>query len=212
MSANVTHNPAPVRREGATPVAVLGTLAEFHGGPLPYDLSSLVRLVAEQSPDLLCLDITNEQWRGADFAALSPEYREALLPLARQTDIVVVPVAGENPPSEPAAAGWRGKAIRLLRSWLIRLQRGASGPEAISEGPRHFVADLLYGAVAWLAGGEVREAWRVHTEDLIARVRETVRRDPDSRILVAVNVRHCHHVRRALGEHPDIKSIRLRDL
>lgn len=212
MSTSATHNPVPGRRESATPVAVLGTLAEFHDEPLPYDLSALVRLVAEQSPDLLCLDITPEQWRGADFADLPPEYREALLPLARQTDIVVVPVAGESPPPEPVATGWRGRAIRLLRGWLARLQRGASSPEAVSEGPRHFVADLLYGAAAGLAGSEVREAWRTHTEGLIARVRETVHRDPDSRILVAVNVRHCHHVRHALGKHPGIKAVRLREL
>jgi hypothetical protein len=199
-------------RGTVTSVAVLGTLAEFHDEPLPYDLSALVELVAEQRPDLLCLDITPEQWRGEEFADLSPEYQEALLPLARQTDIVVVPIASESPPPEPMATGWRGRTIRLLRGWLARLQQGASGPEAVSEGTRHFVADLVYGAAAWLAGDEVRVAWRTYTERLIDRVRETVRRDPDSRILVAVNVRHCHHVRRALGKHPSIKAVRLREL
>jgi len=212
LTAGATHNLVPDRSRRSTRVAVLGTLAEFHDKPLPYDLSALVRLVAEQSPDLLCLDITPAQWRGADFTGLSPEYREALLPLAHQTDIVVVPIAGESPPSEPSATGWRGRAIRLLRSWLARLQSGASGPEVVSEGPRHFIADLLYNAAGQLAGEEVREAWRSHTEGLIDRVRETARRDPDTRILVAVNVRHCHHVRRALDKYPDTESVRLRKL
>lgn len=41
-----------------TPVAVLGTLAEFHREPIPYNLAALVRLVTELRPDLLCLDLT----------------------------------------------------------------------------------------------------------------------------------------------------------
>src|SRR3972149_11760769 len=90
-----------------TPVAVIGTLAEFHREPIPYDLSTLVRLVHDLKPDLLCLDITPDQWQRRDFADLPPEYREALLPLAHQTDIVVVPLAGGRPPQGPTAAGWR---------------------------------------------------------------------------------------------------------
>ena len=75
-----------------TTIAVLGTLAEFHREPIPYNLTALVHLVADIHPDLLCLDMTTEQWQQQDFATLPPEYQEALLPLAEQTDIVVVPL------------------------------------------------------------------------------------------------------------------------
>ena len=47
----------------STRVAVLGTLAEFHREPIPYDLAALVRLVTDLGPDLLCLDMTPEQWQ-----------------------------------------------------------------------------------------------------------------------------------------------------
>jgi hypothetical protein len=197
-------------RAHRTPVAVLGTLAEFHREPIPYDLAALVELVTEQRPDLLCLDLTPGQWRRRDFDDLPPEYREALLPLAHQTDIVVVPVAGERPPAEPAATGWRGGAIAVLRRWLAYLQRTAPGPAAVSEGPRHFVADLLYGLITWLAGGEARRAWRAHTDHLVRRVHEVARRDPGSRVLVAVNVRHCHHIRRALKKYPGVEVVSIR--
>jgi len=215
LRASTVEEPVPRRRGGretSTPVAVLGTLAEFHREPIPYDLSALVRLVSERRPDLLCLDITPERWRRGDFADLPPEYREALLPLAQGTDIVVVPVAGESPPPEPAATGWRGRAIGFLRRCIERVQRGAPGPEEISEGPRHFTADLLYSASARLAGGGARRAWRAYTADLIDRVCETARRDPGARVLVAVNVRHCHHVRRELRRRPGIEVVAIRDL
>jgi hypothetical protein len=58
-------------------VAVLGTLAEFHREPIPYDMSVLLELVAEINPDLLCLDMTPEQWHESDFEGLPPEYQEA---------------------------------------------------------------------------------------------------------------------------------------
>ena len=190
-----------------TPVAVLGTLAEFHREPIPYDLGALVRLVNELRPDLLCLDMTLDQWQRHDFADLPPEYREALLPLAHQTDIVVVPIGGKQPLEEPTASGWRGRTITVLRRWLAGLQRTAPGPAAINEGWRHHLADALYSTIAWLAGGDVRRAWHAHTAHLTQQVLEVVRRDPGCRVLVVVNVRYCHHIRPALRKHPEIDVV-----
>ncbi len=195
-----------------TRVAVLGTLAEFHREPIPYDLAALVRFVSSLQPDLLCLDMTPEQWQRGDFGGLPPEYREALLPLAARSDIVVVPVAEDNPPEEPTAPGPRGAAIRLLRRWLASLQRTAPGPTALNEGLRHHVADFLYALIGVLAGGETLAAWRAHTGHLVKRVVEVVRRDPGRRILVVLNVRHCHHVRPALTRYQDLRVVRYSEL
>lgn len=197
-----------------TKVAVLGTLAEFHREPIPFDLPALVRLVSDLNPDLLCLDITPEQWQSGDFSDLTPEYRDALLPLAHQTDIVVVPVAGEHPPAEPTASGWRGKVIALFRRWLAAIQRTASGPAAVNQSWRHDLANLLYHLIALLAGeqAEQRTAWQAHQAHLIQQVMETAKRDPGRRILVVVNVRHCHHIRPALKKYPDIEVVRYSEL
>jgi hypothetical protein len=83
-----------VNTASSTPVAGLGTIAEFHCELIPYDLTALIRLVRDIQPDLLCLDILPEQWERRDFLALPPQYRQALLPLAEQSDIVIVPVSG----------------------------------------------------------------------------------------------------------------------
>ena len=195
-----------------TPVAVLGTLAEFHKEPIPYDLNALVRLVSQLRPDLLCLDMTPEQWQQRDFGGLPPEYREALLPLAYQTDIVVAPVANENPLMEISASGWRGSLIRLIRGWLAFLQRTAPGPDSINQGLRHHVADLLYSLSALLAGPATRQKLRVHTDRLTQAVLELARRDPGARILVVVNVRHCHIIRAALRKYPEIQVVNHSDL
>ncbi len=191
---------------------MLGTLAEFHRESIPYDLGALVRLVTDLRPDLLCLDITPDQWQRRDFGDLPPEYRDALLPLAHQTDIVVVPIAGDRPPQEPTAEGWRGTVIAPLRKWLAYLQRTAPGPAAINEGWRHHAADLLYAVIAWLAGGDAQHAWRAHTAHLTQQVLEVARRDPGRRILVVVNVRHCHHIRPALARYPEVQIVKYSQL
>jgi hypothetical protein len=190
-----------------TPVAVLGTLTEFHREALPYNLKALVKLVTDLRPDLLCLDITPDQWQRRDFAELPPEYREALLPLAQQTDIVIVPIGEAQPLEEPQAQGWRGRGIALLRRGLIWVQRTSPDPAAINQGWRHHVANELYDMIAHLAGNEVRHTWHAHTAHLTQQILEVARRDPGCRVLVVVNVRYCHHIRPALRQSPEIAVV-----
>lgn len=190
-----------------TAVAVLGTLAEFHCKPIPYDLAALTRLVRAIQPDLLCLDLTPEQWQRKAFADLPPEYRDALLPLAEQTDIVVVPIgeAGQQRSQQPGVI--RGALIGWLRRALAALQVRAPGADAVNAGARHFIADTLYSAITLLSGRAARRARDDHTAHLVGAVLAAARRDPDSRVLVAVNVQHCHHIRRALRRHRDVALV-----
>ncbi len=151
--------------------------------------------------------MTDEEWHSQAFGGLPPEYREALLPMAEQTDIVVIPLAGTSPPPEPVASGWRGSAIKLARRMLACLQSTAPQPSAINSGPRHLLADTLYEVITWLAGRQARDAWRDHTSGLVERVRAAAARDPGRRLLVVLNVRHCHHVRKALRRDRDLQVV-----
>ncbi len=187
-----------------TSIAVLGTLAEFHREPIPYDLPALIKLVAKINPDLLCLDITPAKWQTQDFSDLPPEVGGALVPLAYQTDIVVVPIAGNVLPPWSQATGWREKVVQFLRKRLATLQRNANGPDAINQGWRHELANVYYGLARWLAGRDMRQAYREHTDHLAQAVLDVARRDPGNRILVVVNVQYCHLIRPRLRRFPDI--------
>jgi hypothetical protein len=203
-----------VERETAPPtrLAVLGTLAEFHREPIPYDLQALVRLVSDLNPDFVCLEMTPQQWQQQDFGDLPPEFREALLPLAYQTDMVVVPIAGTNPPKEPKARGWRGWLIEWLRRGLAAVQRTAPDAAAVNQGWRHDSANILYHFIAWLGEGQVEQAWHEHRHHMIEQVLKLTQRDPGRRILVVVNVRHCHHLRPTLRSYSDIEVVRFSEL
>jgi hypothetical protein len=163
-------------------------------------------------PDLLCLDMTPDQWQQQDFGDLPPEYREALLPLAYQTDIVVAPIAEEHPPAEPTATDRRGRLIALLRRGLTYIQRSAPGPAAINQGWRHDLANLLYHLIAELAGGKAEREWQAHRHHLIEQILHLARRDPGRRILVVVNIRHCHHIRPALKKYTEVEIVPYVDL
>lgn len=200
----------------ATPVAVVGTLAEFGRDPVSYDLAGLVRFVRAIAPDLLCLDMTLDQWLRRDFGNLPAEYRDALLPLADQTDIVVVPIGepggalertGIHGDTAGHASGVRGLALRRLRSAVASLERGAGRPVAVNEGVRHWAAEILYHFIDRIQDPRARETGIRHREALAARIVEVARRDSGRRILVVVNARHCHHLRRALGRHGEVTLV-----
>ena len=193
-------------------VAVLGTLAEFHQEPIPFDLAALVQLVDQLHPDFLGLEIIPQRWQQQDFSDLPPEFGQALLPLAYQTDMVVVPIAGVDPPAEPSAAGWRGWLIERLRRGLALIVRTAPDAAAMNQGWRHDWANLLYSAIARLAGGGVEQQWHAHQQHMIEQVANLARRDPGRRILVVVNVRHCHHLRPALSSYPELEVVPFSEL
>lgn len=187
-----------------TRIAVLGTLAEFHEAPIPYDLESLVALVAEINPDLLCLDISLEQWQQQDFSSLPSEYRDALLPLAHQTDIVVVPIGGEHAMPRATATGWRGTVIGWLRQALRWLQADVDSPEALNQGWRHDTGNLLYSFTRHLAGEVTNRAYHDHIEQVSQAALQAAANNPGSRILVVTNIQYCHHIRPQLRRQPDV--------
>lgn len=187
-----------------TLMAVLGTLAEFHEDPLPYDLAALVELVKGINPDLLCLDITLAQWQQRDFHRLPAEYGQALLPLAAQTDIVVVPIGGEAIMPRATAVGWRGVLIGWVRRLLGWIQSGASGPEAINQGWRHDVGNSLYTMNRRLAGAAAEHAYHSHIEQVTQASLRAAQNNPRSRILVVTNIQYCHHIRPRLRQQPNI--------
>ncbi len=191
--------------EHPTQIAVLGTLAEFHQDPLPYDLTALVDLVAEIHPDLLCLDISLEQWQRQDFSNLPAEYSEALLPLAAQTDIVVVPVGGPEMMPQATAVGWRDGLIGWARRFLAQMQATAPGPDAINQGWRHELGNMLYGLARKLAGSAVNHAYHAHIDQLSQAALHVAKNNPGSRILVVTNIQYCHHIRPQLREQPGIQ-------
>ena len=226
VSGEGAHEPQRDRAEedavsAATPVAVVGTLAEFRPEPTPYDLAALVDFVRSIGPDLLCLDLTLEQWRSRDFGGLPSEYRDALLPLAQQTDIVVVPIGDDarlGGSTSDGLGGLRRWLFDRLRASLGSLQRGADSPVAVDRGARHYTAEFLYHVMDWLQGGSIvhgRSALHAavtHREALAERVVELARRDSGRRILVVVNARYCHYLRRVLRKHSDVELVRYAEL
>lgn len=191
--------------ENATRIAVLGTLTEFHADPLPYDLKALVDLMVGINPDLLCLDMTLAQWQQQDFSRLPAEYREALLPLAAQTDMVVVPIGGEQVMPRATAVGWRSILIGSVRKLLGWMQATAPTPDAINQGWRHEIANLLYGLTRWLAGEAANHAYHAHIEQLTQAALQVATNNPGNRILVVTNIQYCHHIRPRL-EQPGVQE------
>jgi len=198
-------------------VAVLGTLAELHQEPIRYNLNALRRLVKELQPDLLCAEIHPNEWQAGDLSQLPPEYREALVPLSRRTDIIIVPVSGSNKRELVAP---RGQRWLRLRTWIVRLlngqlrlmQRLANGPQTINSGGFGLLCDGMCSFTAWVCGPEARRAWDESNQALLDNILTAVRRDPGRRVLVTVDCRRRHRLEHSLRHIPEVELVDYRQL
>src|SRR5574341_1976429 len=190
-----------MKRLARTRLAVLGTLSELHREPIAYDLRCLSALVVDLAPDLLCAEITREDWEGNDLSSAALEVREALQPVVAATDIVLVPVAPT--PRRFAdfgpATGWRGSVIRALDRLLRWVERRANRPEAIQGVVFHTIchAVCMLTQLAWSA--QDRTAWQAQNRILADNILAAVRQDPGSRVLVAVQCQRIHDLSSFLG-------------
>ena len=200
-----------------TRVAVLGTLADLHTEPIHYDLPCLERLVEELEPDLLCADIRHDHWESGNLSAAAVEYREALVPLAERTNVVIVPVSGATrcdliAPRGGAMLGIRSTAIRVMNVMLRTMQRVANTPEAINSGIFGHLCDSMCALMAWLCGAATEKLWDEANQQLVENIVAAVRRDPETRILVTVDCRRRHRLQRQLHRIAEIELVDFRNL
>jgi hypothetical protein len=193
-------------------VAVLGTLGERHLEPIGYDLDALERVVREIEPDLLCAEIHPNDWAAHDVDGMSPEYRDALVPLAKRTDVVIVPVAGSRNRGLVTPKGGRLLALRtflvgLLNAHLRWMQRGNRGLGALNSGAWGAVCDGLCSLTARLCGRDVLREWDAANRALFENVLAAVRRDPGGRVLVTVDCRRRHRLEHELRGASEVELV-----
>lgn len=179
-----------------TRVAVLGTVADLHAAGIAYDLETLTRLADDLAPDLLCAQVPRDAWERGESGGFEVEYREALVPLAKVSDIVIVPVMTPSP--EPPAVGWRrwliGVVDRAFR-WAVRT---ASSPEIINAGWFSHVCAVLCELHIRLGGALVRAWWEASNRVVLENLQAAIARDPAARVLVTVDCRRKHGLEREL--------------
>lgn len=207
----------PNNPETNSRIAMLGTMAEMHREIPAYDLRILKRLVKEIQPDLLLAEIHPDDLRTDRLNQLSVEYREALVPLSRRTDIVIVPVSGSRGGD---LAGLQGKGLTGLRAVTVRLLNGqlrwmqhlASGPGAVNSEWFGWMCDRTCSLIAWICGSQVQRAWDQSNQVIVDNVRAAIERDPGRRVLVTVDCRRRHRLERALRRLPDVEFVDYRHL
>ena len=179
-----------------TRLAILGTLADLHCEPLPYNLAALRHLVVDLAPEILCAEITTGTWEAGDLTSAEVEVREALAPVVAVTDTVLVPVAPtpEQFMDFSPQTGWRGGLVRALERFLRWGQRRAGTLEAIN--------GLLFGTfchtLCWLIEklwtAEARAAWEAQNRTIAENIVRAIRRDPGRRVLVTVQCQRLHQL------------------
>ncbi len=197
-------------------VALLGTLRELHDVLPDYDWSRLEELVAAKQPDLLCVEVDRTDWEANDLARAPIESRRVLAQLSATTEITLVPIgAGGSSWAESGIAPPRGGLLASVRGWLCsRLDRATVGLMQLAGGPHgvnssfveHFCGVLCELQIA-LTDPETRRGWVRKNEELVEGILWAARQDPGRRILVAVDCRRKHWLRRMLRSVADVTLV-----
>lgn len=197
--------------EGPATVGVLGVLGDLHADPAfnHYGLAELEDRVRAFRPDVLCLDITPDDWlryrHDPAGSGLAPVYASCLLPLAEAEVVAVAPVNGSTEDlraleraaqADPRlAGGGRAERERLTALW----RRAELGPLCCNDEESQAAARLCHEARLRLAPEVEQVLWQQRNDDLVAAVMDVLRENPGRRVLVVVGAEHVYWVREALG-------------
>lgn len=198
-----------------TRLAFLSTIGDLHATPLRYDLACLRTLIAEIAPDLLCAEISRLAWESHNLASVTLEVREALIPVASTSNIVLIPVA----PSPEQFSGnlslpeWRQRLVRTFDQALQWGQRQANGPEGIHSPAFETFCHSVCALTEMIWTTAERAAWKAQNEALAANILRAVRRDPGRRVLAVVQCQRVHTLEPILKRHHDlIEHVPYKDL
>ena len=192
-----------------TRLAILGTMSDLHRQPISYDLKCLQKIVADVSPDLLCAEITREDWERDDLSKAALEVREALAPVIASTDIVLIPVA---PTSMRYAdftpnSGWRRSLVQAFDQILRWAQIRADDARKINASSFGAFCHTICWLTESLWSAKDRHLWEKQNEELAENIIAAVKRDSGRRVLIAVQCQRLHLLISLLNQHKDLVNI-----
>lgn len=193
-------------------VALLGTLRELHAALPDYDWRRLEELVVAKQPDLLCVEIDRQAWEGDNMEQAPVESHEVLARLCRSGEVTLIPIGGGGRgwaesgvalPHRGVLASLRRSFSTLLDRATVSLMKLAGGPRAINSPIVEHACGALCELQVALADREGRQAWRAKNEELLDGIIWILRRDPGRRVLIALDCRRKHWLRRQLRSVPE---------
>ncbi len=191
-----------------TRIALLGTLADLHRQPIQYDLAEVARITNELLPDLLGIEVERAEFERDDLSRAPVEVREALVPLARRSDIVLVPIGAPSPDELRAPnASLRAALTRVLDALLAWLQKTANDARRVNSTFVGHTCGLICHLEEYTSGARGRQAWLTTNERMLGNIKAMVERDPGTRILVAVQCRRNHWLGPRLRRLRDVELV-----
>ena len=191
-----------------TRMALLGTLAELHKKPIRFDLDELKRIVTDVQPDLVGVEVERDEFEGDDLSRAPVEVREALIPLARRSDTVVVPIgAGSSEELRASSKGVAPALVRGLDAVLVGVQKTANDARRVNSALVSHTCGLICHLEEQVCGERGRRAWVSTNEKMLSNIVSMARRDPQARVLVAVQCRRKHWLEPKLRQVSDVELV-----
>ncbi len=199
-------------------VVVLSTLHRLHGEVAAYDFETFGRMVERLDPDVLCLEVQDEDLVQRGPEQTKQEYPRVIYPLIARMDARLYALEPAEPlssrigkPYMESAKAFQDEHADQAKAFKIYADAGLQALQEYWTSPARVndaTTDSVWAAkhalqIALVGPGEQAgwEAWNKHFLTVIARA---ARENPGRRIVVTVGVEHAYWLRAHLAGRQDL--------
>ncbi len=207
--------------EGKTEVTVLSTMHFWHGSVAFFSFDDLTQIIRKIAPDLLGVELTQEDLEERREQRIKQEYQRSVYPLLDEHFCEAFPLEPPEPKfSQLVQMGRKAQEELSERSPEVAqaLEKYAeilyetlfawwSSPLDVNseETDRHFEIKHKYEEAIY--GPKEREGWEGWNQHFLDQILEAARRNPGARILVLAGVEHGYWLRKRLREEREIRWV-----
>lgn len=210
-----------------TKVAIIGSLHEYHHKLKGYSFQSIKKLISSKKPDVICIEVKPENYKGKGTKFAPYEYREVLMPFLLKTGAKIEPFDWGNEDwselmAEQKSLSKDPKTSGLFKAIInpVELLLKHSGSMEIAELDHKFfnspfMDDWISSAYSLLSeafpGNKISKIANERNRNMARLLIAAIRRNPGKKILVLVGIEHKYALKDALQQIPLILYLNIEE-
>jgi len=210
-----------------TKVTIVGSLHKYHKDLGHYSFEDLKKLIKAKAPDVICIEVTPENYKGIATEKAPYEYREVIMPFLLSTKARIEPIdwadADWNKLMEeqkalsesPETSGLFNAIANPLELLVKHANEKPIAKLDYSFYNSDFMDELLEAQYKVLASAfpenKIVRIADKRNENIANLLIDAVGRNKGKRILVLIGMEHKFALKNRLTEMPDVKYINIAD-
>jgi len=210
-----------------TKVTIIGSLHKYHKGLSHYSFDDLKSLIKSKKPDVICIEVKPENYKGIATSSAPYEYREVMMPFLLSTKAKIVPIDWVNADwnklmEEQKMLSESPKTAELFNAIVnpleLLVKHASDKPIAMLDYTFYnsdFIDELIEAQYGVLLNAfpenKISQITEKRNENIGDLLIKAVRRNKGERILVLIGMEHKFVLKKRLLKLPEVKYLNIAD-